>query len=123
MIIEIPRYTCGISSTCMVKMDEDMLGKEIHSRIVIWNYFGLKLDENGYIRKDLGADLFVEHANEAFRRRMETPATCLHTYANTILVCIWKHLLYLPESNRKIRHSYQLFRFDPKRSRKGPHPT
>ena len=30
-----------------------MLGKKINSRSVIWNYFGLKLDENGYIRKKL----------------------------------------------------------------------
>ena len=44
----------SISSTCMVKkMDEDTFGKKINSRSVIWNYFGLKLNENGYIRKDL----------------------------------------------------------------------
>ena len=34
-------------------MEEDALGKKINSRSVIWNYFGLKLDDKGYIRKDL----------------------------------------------------------------------
>lgn len=34
-------------------MEEGALGKKINSRSIIWNYFNLKLDDNGYIRKDL----------------------------------------------------------------------
>ena len=53
-IIEIPRY---LKLACAVKMEaqmeEDALGKKINSRSIIWNYFELKLDEKGYIRKDL----------------------------------------------------------------------
>ena len=34
-------------------MEEGALGKKINSRSIIWNYFGLKLDDKGYIIKDL----------------------------------------------------------------------
>ena len=43
-------------------MEDNELGKKINSRSVIWNYFGLKLDKNGYIYK---TNQFAELASEA----------------------------------------------------------
>jgi len=73
-MIENPWY---IVTMCT---EDDKLSKKINPRSIMWNYFGLKLDENRFT--------VCRTCNEAFQQRMEIPATCLCTYMITILIYI-----------------------------------
>ena len=53
-----------------------MLGKKTNSRSVIWNCFGLKLDENRHIRKYLLDKPVCRTCRRSVLQRMGIPTTC-----------------------------------------------
>ena len=64
--------------------------EKTNSRCDIWNYFGLKSSTKmDTFRKIYKTNLFAEHVDEVFRRRMGIPTTCLHICTTIIPVCTY----------------------------------
>jgi len=68
-------------------MEKDTLGRKLIQDVL----FGSTKTDT--FRKIYKTNLFAEHVDEVFRRRMGMPTTCLHICTTIIPVCMWKPLL------------------------------